>query len=216
VANQYISQMSQEVRDAVFGNVGTIVSFRISPDDAPLLEKYFAPQFEAADLIQMHNRNFVASMTIAGEKAAAFSARTLDIPKVDYDYTKQIIELSRSRYAEDKAIVEDVIRTATEPSQVKKETSSAKYTNQNSQKPLQSPQAPKNVTKSVKDVASTIMKVTLKTPVEEPIKPTENPNRTKRRRSRSKRKSGSNSNQTKSEQVIISKPPGNQNNLEQN
>ena len=77
VANQYISQMSEPVRNAVFGNVGTILCFRISPDDAPFLQKYFEPQFEAGDLIQQHSRFFVTTMMINDEKAPAFSAKTL-------------------------------------------------------------------------------------------------------------------------------------------
>jgi hypothetical protein len=114
VANQYISQMSQPVRDAVFGNVGTIVSFRISPDDAPFIQKYFEPQFEAADIIQQHNRHFIASMTINGEKAPAFSAKTLNLPPQGTSYVSQIIELSRQRYAVERAVVEKIIRESIE------------------------------------------------------------------------------------------------------
>jgi hypothetical protein len=110
VANQYISQMSQPVRDAVFGNVGTIVSFRVSPDDAPFLQKYFEPQFESADLIQQHNRYFVVTMTIDGEKAPAFSAKTLNLPQTPENMSSQIIELSRQRYAQERAFVEARIR----------------------------------------------------------------------------------------------------------
>jgi hypothetical protein len=110
VANQYISQMSQEVRDAVFGNVGTIISFRVSPDDSPFLQKYFEPQFESSDLIQQHNRHFVTSMSINGEKAPAFSAKTLNLPQVATDYSVQIIELSRQRYAQPKEVVEKIVR----------------------------------------------------------------------------------------------------------
>ncbi|HEU5004826.1 MAG TPA: type IV secretion system DNA-binding domain-containing protein [Candidatus Saccharimonadales bacterium] len=110
VANQYISQMSEAVRDAVFGNVGTIVSFRISPDDAPFLQKYFEPQFEAADLIQQHSRFFVTTMMINGEKAPAFSAKTLNLPQPPEDVTKQIIELSRQRYSGRRQEVEEAVR----------------------------------------------------------------------------------------------------------
>ncbi|MCA9351145.1 type IV secretion system DNA-binding domain-containing protein, partial [Candidatus Saccharibacteria bacterium] len=77
VANQYISQMEETVRDAVFGNVGTMITFRVSPDDSPFLVKYYEPQFEAGDLSTFHNRNFVTSMSIRGEKAAPFSGTTL-------------------------------------------------------------------------------------------------------------------------------------------
>jgi hypothetical protein len=114
IANQYISQMSQPVRDAVFGNVGTILSFRISPDDAPFLTKYFEPQFEPGDIIQQHNRHFITSMTINGEKAPAFSAKTLNLPPQPTSYVSQIIELSRQRYAVERAVVEKIIRESIE------------------------------------------------------------------------------------------------------
>jgi hypothetical protein len=113
VANQYISQMSEPVRDAVFGNVGSMISFRVSPDDSPFLVKYFEPQFEANDLSQFHNRHFVASISINGEKASPFSATTLNIPSVYEDNSKVIIDNSRKNYAQDKTIVEQKIREAT-------------------------------------------------------------------------------------------------------
>ncbi|MEX2007082.1 MAG: DUF87 domain-containing protein [Candidatus Saccharimonadales bacterium] len=112
VANQYISQMSEAVRDAVFGNVGTIVCFRISPDDSPFLQKYFEPQFEAGDLIQQHSRFFVVTMMINDEKAPAFSAKTLNIPPAPADLTSRIIELSRQRYTQERPVVEDMIRVS--------------------------------------------------------------------------------------------------------
>lgn len=110
VANQYISQMSEEVRSAVFGNVGTILCFRISPDDAPFLQKYFEPQFEAGDLIQQHSRFFVTTMMISDEKAPAFSAKTLNLPMPPEDLTSRIISLSRDKYAQDREVVEQLVR----------------------------------------------------------------------------------------------------------
>src|SRR3990167_5449425 len=112
VANQYISQMSEPVRDAVFGNVGTIITFRVSPDDAPFLKKYFEPQFEEADLIAQHSRYFVITMMINGEKAPPFSAKTLNLPLPAQDSSTQIIELSRQRYAQERPVVEDIVRRA--------------------------------------------------------------------------------------------------------
>ena len=64
--------MSDTVRDAVFGNVGTMICFRVSADDSPILSKQFEPNFEALDLLQMHNRNFVINMVINGEKTSSF------------------------------------------------------------------------------------------------------------------------------------------------
>lgn len=109
VANQYISQMSDTVRDAVFGNVGTMISFRVSADDAPILGKQFEPQFEPGDLLQMHNRNFVINMVISGEKAPAFSARTLQLPPAQTDNTHAIIENTRLHYSQTREAVEKAI-----------------------------------------------------------------------------------------------------------
>lgn len=109
VANQYISQMTDTVRDAVFGNVGSMISFRVSADDAPILSKQFEPQFEAGDLLQMHNRHFIINMVINGEKAPAFSATTLKLPGEQIDNTGRIIENSRRLYSRPRADVESDI-----------------------------------------------------------------------------------------------------------
>jgi hypothetical protein len=115
VANQYISQMSDTVRDAVFGNVGTMISFRVSADDSPILVKQFEPQFEANDLLQMHNRNFVINMVIGGEKAPAFSARTLQLPPAQTDNSAAIIEQTRARYSQRREDVEKAISDLIQP-----------------------------------------------------------------------------------------------------
>lgn len=106
VANQYIGQMTETVRDAIFGNVGSMISFRVSADDAPILSKQFEPQFEPGDLLQMHNRHFVINMVINGEKAPAFSATTLKLPPEQIDNTPQIIENSRRLYSRTRGDVE--------------------------------------------------------------------------------------------------------------
>lgn len=115
VANQYISQMADTVRDAVFGNVGTMICFRVSADDAPILSKQFEPNFEAADLLQMHNRNFVINMVIGGEKTPAFSARTLELPPAQTDNTSRIIEHTRRHYARERASIEKEIADVIQP-----------------------------------------------------------------------------------------------------
>lgn len=106
VANQYISQMSETVRDAVFGNVGTMISFRVSADDSPILAKQFEPQFEPNDLLQMHNRNFIINMVINGEKSPAFSAKTLNLPPAQTDNTLQIIQNTRELYGQPRDVIE--------------------------------------------------------------------------------------------------------------
>lgn len=106
VANQYIAQMSIEVRDAVFGNVGSTIAFRMGADDARYMMRYFEPKFEENDLIHMHNRNFVISLTIAGEKAHAFSATSLNLPPLATDNLfDQIVAHSRQQYAKSLAEV---------------------------------------------------------------------------------------------------------------
>ncbi len=115
VANQYISQMTDTVRDAVFGNVGTMISFRVSADDAPILSKQFEPQFEASDLLQMHNRHFVMNMVINGQKSPAFSATTLSLPPEQIDNTGRIIENTRRKYSKARADVEAAINAIIQP-----------------------------------------------------------------------------------------------------
>ena len=117
VANQYVAQMTDSVRDAVFGNVGTTISFRVSADDAPILIKQFEPTFEESDIIQLNNRHFVISMIINGEKVPAFSATTLSIPDSPNDNIDAIIAHSRDNYARPRLEVEAEIRATIEQSE---------------------------------------------------------------------------------------------------
>ncbi|MDO4773717.1 MAG: type IV secretion system DNA-binding domain-containing protein [Candidatus Saccharibacteria bacterium] len=184
VANQYISQMTDTVRDAVFGNVGTMISFRVSADDAPILAKQFEPNFESLDLLQMHNRNFVINMVIGGEKTPAFSARTLELPPAQADNTLRIIEHSRRYYSRDRGEVEAEIAAAMKPQQQPKQPTAPRpvapvSTRQAAPAPplaaTTSPaQTDNEVTISLRDNAQN-------SPVGEPPKP-------KRKRTRSRRK----------------------------
>lgn len=109
VANQYIAQMTPEVKDAVFGNVGSMIAFRMGADDARSMQRYFEPKFEEYDLVHMHNRHFVINMTISGEKSPAFSAISLDLPPQQGDESQAIIQASRHTYALDRRSVEKYI-----------------------------------------------------------------------------------------------------------
>lgn len=110
VANQYVAQMMPEVKDAVFGNVGSIVTFRISADDARTMQRYFDPKFSEHDLIHMHNRYFIVSMTVNGEKSQAFSGITLDLPVVQADHSQAIVDSSRHLFGVHRDKVEMDIR----------------------------------------------------------------------------------------------------------
>lgn len=110
VANQYVAQMPEEVRDAVFGNVGSMISFRIGADDANYLAKYFEPVFEPLDLVNLDKQNIYVSMSIDGQTSLPFSAKTLIMPQPPNDQTPKIIQQSRHKYASAKAEVEAEIK----------------------------------------------------------------------------------------------------------
>ncbi|HSH18166.1 MAG TPA: DUF87 domain-containing protein [Candidatus Saccharimonadales bacterium] len=109
VANQYTAQMSIEVKDAVFGNVGSIIAFRMGADDARVMLRYFEPRFEEYDLVHMHNRHFVISITINGEKTPAFSAISLNLPPQQADYSAAIMDNSRALFGSSREYVERYI-----------------------------------------------------------------------------------------------------------
>lgn len=109
VANQYTAQMTPEVKDAVFGNVGSMVAFRMGADDARSMQRYFEPAFLEYDLVHMNNRHFVISLTIEGEKVPAFSAISLNLPPVEADQTQAIIARSRAEYGSTKSVVENFV-----------------------------------------------------------------------------------------------------------
>lgn len=110
IAHQYVEQMEEEVRDAVFGNVGTTVAFRVGPFDAETLETVFAPQFEATDLVNLGFAQIYLTLMIDGVGSPPFSATTL--PPFDAspeDNTKKVLEASREQYARPRQEVEKVI-----------------------------------------------------------------------------------------------------------
>lgn len=109
LANQYIAQMPEPVRDAIFGNIGTIVSFRIGAQDAPFLVKEFAPVFDENDLVNLDKYNIYIKMAIDGVTCPAFSAITLPPdPNVNKNKEK-IIRLSREKYGRPREFVEKKI-----------------------------------------------------------------------------------------------------------
>lgn len=109
MANQYVAQMPEEVSDAVFGNVGSMVTFRVGADDAQSLAKYFEPVFEPLDLVNINKQNVYVSMSIDGETSMPFSAKTLYMPQPPNDITARIIEHSRQEYGTPRAEVEKTI-----------------------------------------------------------------------------------------------------------
>jgi len=110
LSHQYIEQMLEPVREAVFGNMGTIVAFRVGAEDAEYLEKEFYPEFEAGDLINLAKYNIYLKLMIDGVAGRPFSAETiLSPPKPDKSYREEIISKSQEKYNTPGKIVEEKI-----------------------------------------------------------------------------------------------------------
>jgi hypothetical protein len=120
VANQFTTQLSEEIRDAVFGNVGTVVSFRVGTADAEFLEKQFRPVFDIDDLQFLPNANTVVRMMIGGVPMQPFSMATLPpLGSPNTQLMEALKQLSAAKYGKPKAAVEAEIfkRLATEQPQ---------------------------------------------------------------------------------------------------
>ena len=110
IAHQYITQMEEEVRDAVFGNVGTIISFRVGPLDAEFLETIFTPQFLATDIVNLGFTQVYLSLMIDGIGSQPFSAVTLPaIAPAVVSYRDMAIAASRTQFSKPRAQVEEDI-----------------------------------------------------------------------------------------------------------
>ncbi|OGZ33802.1 MAG: hypothetical protein A2Y98_02665 [Candidatus Portnoybacteria bacterium RBG_19FT_COMBO_36_7] len=110
LAHQYINQMVEPVRDAVLGNVGTMVTFRIGAFDAEFLEKEFSPEFMVNDLVSLGFAQIYLKLMIDGMASRPFSATTLaPISKPDISYRDTIIRVSRERYSTSRKEVEEKI-----------------------------------------------------------------------------------------------------------
>jgi len=111
MAHQYIEQMSDEVRAAVFGNVGTMIVFRVGAYDAEVLEKEFAPRFESADIVNLGIFQIYLKLMIDGVTSQPFSATTM--PPIDHppmSFREKIMDESRKAFSRPRADVEkDVI-----------------------------------------------------------------------------------------------------------
>jgi hypothetical protein len=111
IAHQYVEQMEEEVRDAVFGNVGTTVSFRVGPFDAEVLETIFQPVFLATDLVNLGMGQIYLTLMIDGVGSPPFSASTLmpfDAPP--RSYVEEVIASSRKQFGKARAEVEAAIQ----------------------------------------------------------------------------------------------------------
>jgi hypothetical protein len=124
ITHQYIEQMPEEVAAAVFGNVGTMISFRVGSHDAEVLAKEFAPVFTMEDLVNLSKYQIYLKLMIDNVASQPFSALTLGpIPPLERNFKTEVIESSRTNYAGKKEEVEKQIHEwhAQEQTAVQKE-----------------------------------------------------------------------------------------------
>ncbi len=110
VANQFTTQLTEEIRDAVFGNIGTTVAFRIGQNDVDVLSRYFQPLFDADDLLRIPNRNTIVRTLIGGVPTQAFSMATIaPLGSPNKELGDALKQLSAAKYGRPKAIVDKEI-----------------------------------------------------------------------------------------------------------
>ena len=110
MAHQFMGQLSDHIRTTVFGNVGTIINFRVGAEDAAILENEYTPIFKVRDIINLGVRNIYIKMSIDGELRDAFSAKTVDVPHYENDFSQRITATSRGKYARPRVDVEQDLK----------------------------------------------------------------------------------------------------------
>jgi hypothetical protein len=109
LSHQYTQQLRPEIRDAVFGNIGSVVAFRVGQKDAELLEKEFGPAYPAKRFVELQNYEICAKILSDGQHGDPFFARTLPVWGKRYGHRETILRRSREKYGTQRKIVEDKI-----------------------------------------------------------------------------------------------------------
>jgi len=114
IAHQFIRQLKEGIRDSVFGNVGSIVAFRIGPDDAEFMKNKFEPVFTPQDLINIDNLNAYVSLLVNGQTTRPFNIK-IDTEKVfgagDKELAQTISQMSKSKFGRPREEVEEEIKS---------------------------------------------------------------------------------------------------------
>jgi hypothetical protein len=132
IAHQYIEQMEEDVRNAVFGNVGTTIAFRVGPFDAEVLETVFSPRFVANDLVNLGFAQIYLTLMIDGIGSQPFSAITLPpVEKPRVSCKDMVVSASRKNFAKSREEVEKIIADLHTPTKteapVKKNNNTFEY-----------------------------------------------------------------------------------------
>lgn len=110
LSHQYLAQLPQEIRDAVFGNVGSIITFQVGSDDASLLESQFAREITAEALVSLAKYEVAARIYINEEQAAPFIARTLPPLGKRFNCQDKIIARSRERFSTNQSVIAERLK----------------------------------------------------------------------------------------------------------
>lgn len=114
MAHQYIGQLAQnnntQIRDAVFGNAGTMVAFRVGAEDAEFLEKEFVPVFDQNDIINVEKFTANTKLLIDNTASRPFNMATVMLSEGNQQMVQALKELSRLKYGRDRSVVEDEIK----------------------------------------------------------------------------------------------------------
>ena len=106
IAHQYITQLEENIKNAVFGNVGSMAVFRVGTEDATFLEQRFKPIFNAQDITKLDNYNAYVNMLVNGQPAKPFNIKTLPPENGNAGVVDNIKELSYMKYGRDRGEVE--------------------------------------------------------------------------------------------------------------
>ena len=109
IAHQYITQLEENIKNAVFGNVGSTAIFRVGPEDAEFLESKVKPTFEAPDIIKLDNYNAYMSMLVGGVPVRPFNMQTMPPTQGNPEIVEQLKQLSYLKYGRDRAEIEQEI-----------------------------------------------------------------------------------------------------------
>ncbi len=110
LAHQFLGQLSTKIRTTVFGNVGSMISFRVGGNDAKILEEEFNPRVKERDIINLAVRNFYCKMSIEGELREAFSGKTMFMSFPKENYTAECIKYSHDNYCRPIQEVEKILQ----------------------------------------------------------------------------------------------------------
>jgi len=106
IAHQYITQLEDKIKNAVFGNVGSMAVFRVGTEDATFLEPKFKPTFTAQDITKLENYNAYVNMLVRGQPTKPFNIKTLAPERGNPEIVDSLKELSYVKYGRDRAEVE--------------------------------------------------------------------------------------------------------------